>query len=122
MRIAALVLVLAALLFVASCARAAEPDWLLVAPQRVIAGEAFEVIVVGPPNGELPDELALRVKMDVTELEIRAHAVGEAQAARRRYSATMPTRAGGPATLALGERDSNVVAIVVARRDAMQRL
>jgi len=116
-RLAGLVLV-----FATFCARAAEPAWLLVAPQRVVAGEPFEVIVVAPVEETLPDELTLRAKIDVTELEIAAHAVGEPQGARRRYGATMPTRAGGPATLALAERDSNVVAVVVARRDAMQRL
>jgi phospholipase A1 len=116
-RLVALVLLIAAF-----CAQGAEPDWLLVAPQRVIAGEPFEVIVVAPVEATLPEELTLRAKIDITELEIRALAVGEAQGARRRYGATMPARAGGPATLALAERDSNVVAVVVARRDAMQRL
>lgn len=117
MRLAGLVFI-----FATFCARAAEPAWLLVAPQRVVAGEPFEVIVVAPVEETLPDELRLRAKIDVTELEIAAHAVGEPQGARRRYGATMPTRAGGPATLALAEHDSNVVAVVVARRDAMQRL
>ena len=43
MRLAAL-----AFIFATFCARAAEPAWLLVAPQRVVAGEPFEVIVVAP--------------------------------------------------------------------------
>jgi phospholipase A1/A2 len=103
-------------------ALAAEPDWLLVAPQRVVAGEAFEVIVVAPPDEELPGELKLRVKIDVTEILLRASATGYAEGARRRYSATMPARAGGPATLELAGQNSNAIALVIARRDPMQRL
>lgn len=101
---------------------AAEPEWLLVAPQRVVAGERFEIIVVAPPGEELPPALRLRVKLDTTELEMEAQAEGATYASRRRYQAVMPPRAGGPATLALAERDSNAIALVVARRDAMQRL
>jgi outer membrane phospholipase A len=100
----------------------AEPAWLLVAPQRVIAGERFEVIVVAPPNQALPDELDLRVNVDVAELVLRAQAQTPAEAGRRRYAATMPARAGGPATLALAGRDSNAIALVIARRDSVQRL
>jgi outer membrane phospholipase A len=103
-------------------AAAQEPGWLLVAPQRVVAGEPFELIVVAPALADLPPELALRVKLDVAEIDIRAEAKGEAQAGRRRYQALMPARAGGPATLALVGRDSNAIALVVARRDTMQRL
>ena len=108
--------------FVASAALAQEPPWLLVAPQRVIAGERFEVIVVAPSGEALPEELTLRTQMDIVELLIPARAVGEAQGVRRRYVATMPARAGGPATLSLSGYDSNAIAVVVARSDAMQRL
>jgi phospholipase A1/A2 len=103
-------------------ALAADPAWLLVAPQRVVSGESFEVIVVAPLNEPLPDELSLRVKVDVVELQISAHALGEARGTRRRYAGTMPSESGGPATLSLAGRDSNAVAIAIARRDAMQRL
>lgn len=103
-------------------AHGTEPDWLLVAPQRVVAGQRFEVIVVAPPDEELPDEIGLRAKIDITELLIPAQAQGPAEAGRRRYAATMPARTGGPAALSLAERDSNAIAIVIARRDEMQRL
>ena len=101
---------------------AAEPGWLLVAPQRVAAGEPFEVIVVAPPGEKLADEINLRVKLDRVDAVIPAKATGPVQGARRRYSAVMPARAAGPATVELAERDSNAIAIVVARSDAMQRI
>jgi hypothetical protein len=110
------------LLLLPLSALAAEPDWLLVAPQLVIAGQRFEVIVVAPVEEELPDEITLRVKIDISELVIPAQAQGRAEGARRRYAAAMPPRIGGPATLSLAERDSNEIAIVIARRDEMQRL
>jgi phospholipase A1/A2 len=101
---------------------AQEPQWLLVAPQRIVAGAPFELIVVGPAGAELPQELPLRVKLDVSEIQLRATAQGAPSGDRRRYQALMPARAGGPATLSLVERDSNAIALVVARSDAMQRL
>jgi outer membrane phospholipase A len=110
------------LLLAPLAAAAQEPAWLLVAPQRVVAGEPFEVIVVGPPGAELPPEIALRVKLDASEIQLRALAQAEPQGERRRYQAVMPARSGGPATLSLVERDSNAIALVVARRDTMQRL
>ena len=100
----------------------AEPDWLLVAPQRVVAGQRFELIAVAPPDESLPDELSLRVQVDVTELLLPARAENTAEGSRRRYSALMPARAGGPATLSLAGRNSNSIALVIARRDEMQRL
>lgn len=103
-------------------AAAQEPDWLLIAPQRVVAGELFEFIAVAPAGAELPDELPLRVKLDVAEIDIRAEAKGEINAGRRRYQALMPARSGGPATLSLIGRDSNAIALVVARRDNVQRM
>jgi phospholipase A1/A2 len=113
---------LAVLLFPLA-ALAQEPDWLLVAPQRVVAGERFEFIVVAPPGAELAETVSVRVRVDVTDLLLRAEAQSGPIGARRRYAVLMPERAGGgPATLSLAERDSNTVAIVVARRDEMQRL
>jgi len=110
-------------LVLASCrVFSAEPDWLLVAPQRVVAGEPFEVIVVAPAGEKLPDEINLRVKLDRVEVDIPARAQGEAQGSRRRYAAVMPVRAAGPATLALVGRDSNAIALVISRADSMQRL
>jgi len=101
---------------------AQEPAWLLVAPQRVVAGERFEIIVVAPVDEPLPDTLQLRVKLDVAEFEMRADASAPAEGARRRYHGFLPPRAGGPATLALAGRDSNAIALVIARSDSMQRL
>jgi phospholipase A1/A2 len=101
---------------------AQEPEWLLIAPQLAVAGERFELIVVAPAGEALPDRLRLRVKLDVTDVEMEAEAEAPAQGSRRRYHAVMPARIGGPATLALVGRDSNAIAVVIARRDAMQRL
>jgi len=103
-------------------ALAAEPDWLLVAPQRVAAGEPFELIVIAPPDATLPDEIDLRVKFDRADVVIPARAQGPAQGGRRRYAANAPGRTVGPATLALAGRDSNAIALVIARADTMQRL
>lgn len=113
---------LLALLALPLCALAQEPAWLLVAPQRIVAGEPFELIVVAPPGTELPTELPISVKLDVSEIQLRAVAKGEAKGDRRRYAAVMPARAGGPATLSLVHGDSNAIALVVARRDTMQRI
>ena len=104
-----------ALVFLASAALAQEPRWLLVAPQRVVAGERFEVIVVAPADEAPPEELTLRAQMDVVELLIPARALGEPQGARRRYTAIMPSRAGGPATLSLSGYDSNAIAVVTSK-------
>jgi len=111
-----------AALLAAMSAAAQEPRWLLVAPQRVVSGERFQVIVVAPKDEAPPQEITLRAKIDITELLIRAQAQGAADGARRTYTAEMPARAGGPATLDLADRDSNAVAIVIARADAMQRI
>ena len=99
-------------LLAASSAGAQEPAWLLVAPQRVLAGETFELIAVAPAGETPPDELTVRVQMDLVEVLVTARAQAQPQGARRRYSATMPSRTGGPATLSIAERDSNAVAIV----------
>jgi phospholipase A1/A2 len=112
----------AALSLAMSAVLAQEPSWLLVAPQRVVAGQRFEVIVVAPPDEALPDEVTLRVQVDIVELLIPARAQAVAQGSRRRYAATMPSRAGGPATLSLSGYDSNAIALVIARSDAMQQL
>jgi len=111
-----------ALLLMPFAALAQEPDWLIVAPQRVVAGEPFEIIVVAPPGAELPPELSLRVKIEPSEIDVPAAASAEPLGARRRYQAVLPAGAGGPASISLVGRTSNAVAIVVARRDAMQRL
>ena len=111
-----------ALLVLPLAVLAQEPDWLLVAPQRVVAGEPFEVIVVAPAGEELPPALLLRVKLDSAEIDLPAEAQGATRGGRRRYQAVMPARAGGPATLTLVQRDANAIALVVARRDSVQRL
>jgi hypothetical protein len=109
-------------LTVALRALGAQPEWLLIAPQRVVAGQPFEIIVVAPTDETLPEEITLRARIGMTELLIPAQAQGAAQAGRRRYLASMPARSGGPAMLWLAEQSSNEIALVVARRDEMQRL
>ena len=69
---------LAALLLAAAGAhgfaaeRGALPDWILAsADGRAIAGQRFELLVVGPPGEEPPKELQVRFKSDVDELLIK---------------------------------------------------
>jgi len=102
---------------------AAAPEWLIATPDgRAVAGERFELIVSGPYGAELPDEIALRVRIEPAEVTIRLPAAGLAEAGRRTYAGTMPGGASGPITLDLADYPSNALVVLVARRDAMQRV
>ncbi|HYR35996.1 MAG TPA: hypothetical protein VEQ87_17015, partial [Burkholderiales bacterium] len=83
---------------------AAAPEWLIATPDgRAVAGERFELIVSGPYGAELPDEIALRVRIEPAEVTIRLPATGPADAGRRAYAGTMPGGASGPITLDLAD-------------------
>ncbi len=112
-----------AFLLLALAAETASAQWIIASPDsRAAAGETFELVVVAPPGETPPEELALRMKVDVAELVVRVQAAGPAAGARRAYTGTMPLAASGQVTLQLVDHPSNVLVVLTARRDAMQSL
>jgi outer membrane phospholipase A len=102
---------------------AATPEWLIATPAgRAVAGEGFELVVAAPAGEEPPEEIALRARIEPAEVTIRLRATGPAAASRRSYAGTMPVGAGGLITLELADFPSNALVVLVARRDAMQRV
>ena len=117
----AIVLVLS-LLFAAGAAAQA-PDWILVSQTgRAEAGASFELLLIGPEHATLPDEIALRMKIGTSELDLRMQARSPQENGRRAYVGTMPAAAAGAAALELADPPSNVVVVLVTRRDAVQAL
>jgi phospholipase A1/A2 len=110
-----------ALLLAAPAALAA--DWVIASPrERAEAGARFEILVVAPPRESLPDELIVRLRVDVAEIVLEMKAAGPAQDGRRSYTGMMPAAAGGTVSVQLAERQSNSVLLLVARHDAVQSL
>src|SRR5712692_5288984 len=104
-------------------AAAQAPDWILVSPTgRAEAGASFELLLLGPEGATLPDEIALRMKIGVSELVLRMQARSPQENGRRAYVGSMPAAAAGAAALELAEPRSNVVVVLVTRRDAVQAL
>lgn len=98
-------------------------DWVIASTDaRAEAGTRFEIVVLAPPRQPLPQELTVRVGVDVAEITLTMKAVAPEEDGRRRYAGTMPISALGPVTLRLAERPSNVLVLVVARRDAVRTL
>jgi phospholipase A1 len=98
-------------------------DWVIASTDaRAEAGARFEVVVLAPPRQPLPEELAVRMGVDVAEITLTMKPVGPEEDGRRRYAAIMPIAALGPVTLRLADRPSNVLVLVVARRDAVRTL
>ena len=117
----AIVLVLC-LLFAAGAAAQA-PNWILVSQTgRAEAGASFELVLIAPEGATLPEEIALRMKIGVSELDLPMQARSPQEDGRRAYVGTMPAAAVGTATLELADARSNVVAVLVTRRDAVQTL
>jgi outer membrane phospholipase A len=107
----------------ALAAEAAHAQWIIASLEsRPAAGESFELVVIAPQGEKPPDELALRMKVDVAELVVHMRAVGPAANGRRTYAGTMPSSASGQVTLQLLDQPSNVLVVLSARRDAMQSL
>jgi outer membrane phospholipase A len=97
-------------------------DWVISARDaRVEAGAQFEIVVIAPPREPLPQELVMRVGVDVAEILLTMKATGPEQDGRRTYSALMPA-AAGTVTLRLADRPSNLLVLVASRRDAVQTL
>ena len=114
-------LVLLGLLCAAQVAAAA--DWVIAAPrERAEAGSRFEILVIAPPGERLPDELTVRLKVDVAEIVLELTAAGAAEDGRRTYTGMMPTAAGGTVSVQLAERKSNTMLLLVVRHDAVQSL
>jgi outer membrane phospholipase A len=103
-------------------AKALGPDWLLASPDgKAEAGQPFDLMVVSP--GEpFPDEITVRVRIDVAEVLVTMKAAGPAQGARRIYSGVMPRGATGSVAIHLAGPSSNTVVLDVLRRDEVQRV
>jgi outer membrane phospholipase A len=98
-------------------------DWVIASSDaRAQAGARFEIVVVPPPGQSAPNELTVRMGVDVAEIALTLRPAGPAQDGRRVYAATMPISASGPVTLRLADRPSNVLVIVVTRHDAVHGL
>jgi outer membrane phospholipase A len=98
-------------------------DWAIFSPEgQAEAGQRFEIVVLAPPGQEHPDELAVRMKVDVAEIALTLQPAGPAADGRRVYAATMPISASGTVTLRLADQPSNVLVIVATRRDAARSL
>jgi outer membrane phospholipase A len=99
------------------------PDWLLVSESgRVQAGARFELVLAGPEGAELPDEISVRVRIGVAETDLKMQAAAPAENHRRRYAAVLPEAAGGPVMIRVADPPSNVVVLLVERRDPVQSL
>jgi outer membrane phospholipase A len=103
-------------------AEALGPEWLLVSPDgKAEAGQRFDLMLVSP--GEpFPEEITLRVRIDVADVLVTMKAEGPAQGERRIYSGVMPPGATGTVTLQLSGTGSNSVVVQVLRRDEVQRV
>jgi outer membrane phospholipase A len=98
-------------------------DWVIAsADARAEAGARFEIVVFAPPRQPLPQELTVRLGVDIAEIALTMKAAGPAEDGRRVYAATMPVSATGTVTLRLADRASNILVLVVTRRDAVQTL
>lgn len=82
-------------------------DWLLASTEpRVVPGDLFHVIVVGPPGAaELPESLPALIELPGggprIALELAATAPADARSRQRRYTGRWPAEVTGFATLSL---------------------
>ncbi len=99
------------------------PDWLLVSESgRAKAGAPFELILAGPEGAALPDEIDVRVRSGVAEVDLSMQAAAPAENGRRRYAAMLPQSAAGALAVRVADPPSNVVILIVERRDSVQSL
>jgi phospholipase A1 len=103
-------------------AHALGPEWLIVSPDgKAEAGQRFDLMLVSP--GEpFPDEITVRVRIDVSEVLVKMQGEGPAEGARRIYSGVMPAGATGTVSVQLSGAGSNTVVLAVLRRDERQRV
>ncbi len=98
---------------------AAEPDWVLVSPTgRAEPGAEFPLVLAGPHDAVLPEDIALRVKRGIEEFDLRMKAVGPAENGRRRYAAVLPRSVSGVLEMRLADPPSNAVVVLAYRRDS----
>jgi phospholipase A1 len=91
------------------------PDWIIAsADGRAIAGQRFELIVIGPQGEAMPDELQVRLKADIDERILTLTAVGVPTAAQRIYAGDMPVNLAGPVTVDLVGRSSSTLSLQVS--------
>jgi phospholipase A1 len=96
---------------------AATPEWIIASAKgQAVAGEPFEIIVVGAAGEPLPDELSLRVRAEAEERILPLRAAAPQVGVRRIYVATIPPDLSGAVTLDLAGRSSSVLAMTVASK------
>lgn len=106
---------LALALLVAAPAAAAAADWWIVSTTgRAQAGARFEVIVLAPPGEQAPEELPVRLGVDVAEIALTLKPVGPAENGRRAYGGVMPVSADGPVTIRLADHPSNTLVVMAS--------
>ena len=111
------------LLVVSGSAFCQSPDWLLVSETgRAQAGTLFELVLAAPEGATLPDTISVRVRIGVAETDLEMQAGSPAENGRRRYSAVLPRSAAGSVAIRMADPPSNVVVLIVERRDAMPSL
>lgn len=99
------------------------PDWLLVSESgRAQAGAAFELVLAGPAGAALPEEIGVRVRSGAAEVDLKMRAAAPAENGRRRYAAMLPPSAAGSVAVRVADPPSNVVVLIVERRDSVQSL
>jgi outer membrane phospholipase A len=98
-------------------------DWVIASTDgRGEAGTRFDIVVIPPPGHTAPDELVVRMTVDVAEIEVTVKPTGPARDGQRGYAGLMPISALGTVTLRLAERPSNTLVLVVVRGDAVHKL
>jgi outer membrane phospholipase A len=111
------------LLFLCRAALSQSPDWLLVSESgRAQPGVPFELVLAGPEGAELPDEISVRLRIGVAETDLKMEAASPAENGRRRYGAVLPRSAAGAVAIRVVDPPTNVVVLVVERRDNVQSL
>jgi phospholipase A1/A2 len=117
-------LVLAFVLGMHAGALLAQGDWAIVSKTgRAEAGEPFQLTVIAPEGETPPDEIDVRMKVDVAEIALTLKAEGVAFGGQRIYSARLPSSASGPVSLQLADHPSNVLVLMAFRQgDALQTL
>jgi phospholipase A1/A2 len=102
--------------------KALGPEWLLVSPDgKAEAGQRFELMLVS--SGEpFPDEIALRVRLQLGEALVKMKGEGPADGPRRIYSGLMPAGASGVATLQLSGAGSNAIVLQILRPDELPQV
>ena len=107
--------------FFSPSALAQSPDWLLASESgRAQAGAPFELLLAGPEGAALPDEIGVRLRSGVAEADVRLQAAGPTEKGRRRHAGVLPPSASGAVAIRVADPPSNVVVLIVERRDAVQ--